>query len=338
MKTFRIVVAGCGVMARTWVEYARSREDCEIVGLVDIRIQSAQAMAERYGLTCGLYTEIGEAITSGGANLVFDVTIPESHYTLTTTALSLGCDVFGEKPMAVSIEESLQLVETARRYGRTHAIMQNRRYLKNIRAYRDILASGSIGQPGLITADFFIGAHFGGFRDAMQSPLILDMAIHTFDQARFITGQDAVTVYCHEFNPAGSWYEGNAAAICIFELADGSVFNYRGMWCAEGVPTSWEAEWRIAGSKGTAVWNGTNAPFYETVIPAQEYVFMNQYQRIEVELDWKGREGHQGGLDEMFAALTQQRKPETDGTDNIKSMKMVYGALQSARDGCKVSL
>jgi hypothetical protein len=65
---------------------------------------------------------------------------------------------------------------------------------------------------------------------------------------------------------------------------------------------------------------------------------MNQFQRTEVEPDWKGHEGHQGGLDEMFAALIEQRKPETDGTDNIKSMAMVYGALQSARDGCKVSL
>ena len=40
----------------------------------------------------------------------------------------------------------------------------------------------------------------------MESPLLLDMAIHTFDQARFITGADALSVYCHEFNPAGSWY------------------------------------------------------------------------------------------------------------------------------------
>jgi predicted dehydrogenase len=338
LKAFQIVVAGCGGMARTWVEYALQREDCEIIGLVDIRIESAQAMAERYGLTCGVFTDVTEAINRTGANLVFDITIPESHYKLTSKALSLGCHVLGEKPMATSFEEAEELVRIAQRCNRTHAIMQNRRYLKNIRAYRDIIASNTIGQIGFIGADFFIGAHFGGFRDAMESPLILDMAIHTFDQARFITGQDPVSVYCHEFNPAGSWYEGNAAALCIYEFADGSVFNYRGMWCAEGVPTSWEADWRMTGSKGTAMWNGKEAPYYEVVKPANEQVFMNQYERVVVEPTWNGNEGHRGCLDEMFQALIEQRKPETDSTDNIKSMAMVYGALQSAKEGRKVAL
>ena len=37
----------------------------------------------------------------------------------------------------------------------------------------------------------------------MDSPLVLDMAIHTFDQARFITGANPISVYCHEFNPPG---------------------------------------------------------------------------------------------------------------------------------------
>lgn len=44
VKEFRIVVAGCGGMARAWVEYALGRDDCQIVGLVDIRLESAKAM------------------------------------------------------------------------------------------------------------------------------------------------------------------------------------------------------------------------------------------------------------------------------------------------------
>ena len=44
-------------------------------------------------------------------------------------------------------------------------------------------------------SDFFLGVHFGGFRDKMQHVLLLDMAIHTFDAARFIIGQDAKDVY-----------------------------------------------------------------------------------------------------------------------------------------------
>ncbi|UUZ87145.1 Gfo/Idh/MocA family oxidoreductase [Paenibacillus sp. P26] len=274
----------------------------------------------------------------GGANLVFDVTIPDSHAAVTTAALELGCDVFGEKPMSTSMAEAHRLVELAGKRGRTYAVMQNRRYLPQIRAFRDLVVSGAIGQVGFVNADFFLGPHFGGFRDAMESPPLLDMAIHTFDQARLITGKDPVSVYCHEFNPPGSWYAGNASAVCIFEYEDGGVFCYRGSWCSEGSPTSWEADWRISGSKGTARWDGTTAPYAEVTEPSAEPSFMSRFRRIEAEVNWPGQSGHAGRLDEMFAALREGRKPETDCTDNIKSMAMVYGALESAASGRKVRL
>lgn len=338
MTKFRIAVIGCGGMSKAWIEYALQREDAAIVAMVDLRKESAAAMAERYGISCGIYDDVKQAITDSGANLVFDITIPESHATVATTAMELGCDVLGEKPMTVSMEEARRLVALAERKERTYAIMQNRRYLTQIRAFRDLVATAGIGEIGFVNADFFLGPHFGGFRDAMESPLLLDMAIHTFDQARLITGKDPVSVYCHEFNPAGSWYAGNAAAICIFEYADGGVFCYRGSWCAEGSPTSWEAQWRINGSSGTAMWDGTEAPFAEVVVPQQETNGAGSFRRVEAELSWQGRNGHHGCLDEMFAALSEGRKPETNCTDNIKSMAMVYGALQSAKEGRKVLL
>ncbi|MCR8635530.1 Gfo/Idh/MocA family protein [Paenibacillus radicis (ex Xue et al. 2023)] len=338
MKKFRIAQIGCGGMSKAWIEYALKREDAEIVALVDIKEEYAAAAAERHGLACGIYTDVSEAILTSGANLVFDVTIPESHAAVATAAMELGCNVLAEKPMATSMSEASRLVELAEKLGRTYAIMQNRRYLPQIRAFRDLVVNGEIGTVGFVNADFFLGPHFGGFRDVMESPLLLDMAIHTFDQARLITGKDPVSVYCHEFNPAGSWYEGNAAAICIFEYADGGVFCYRGSWCAEGSPTSWEAQWRVNGSKGTALWDGATTPFAEIVANPQEKAFADRFRRAEAELTWNGQSGHAGCLDEMFAALVEGRKPETYCTDNLKSMAMVYGALQSAKEGRKIEL
>ena len=151
---------------------------------------------------------------------MMDVTVPDAHHEVAQTAMRMGCDVLQEKPMASSLKKAKEALATAKAEGRRYTVMQNRRYIHAIRAFRDLIASGTIGRPGFVNADFFLGPHFGGFRDVMESPLLLDMAIHTFDQARFIVGSDAVSVYCHEFNPAGSWYKGNAAAVCIFEFAE----------------------------------------------------------------------------------------------------------------------
>ena len=337
--TYKVVVAGCGGMSNAWIDYAMERADTEIVGLVDIKLEFADKMKEKKGLACGTFTDLAEAIAATGANVVFDVTIPASHYQVASTALQAGCHVFGEKPLAETMEQCNEIVRLSERTGRAHAVMQNRRFDPRIRSLRRLVDSGRIGKVGFIGADFFIGAHFGGFRDAMDSPLLLDMAIHTFDQARLISGADPVSVYCHEFNPAGSWYAGNASAICIFEMSDGSVFNYRGSWCAEGAPTSWEAQWRVIGDKGTAIWDGHGAPYAELVAPGpQDGKFIKDYVRIDSEAPSEEEEantGHRGCLEEMFRSLAEDRPAETDCRDNRYSMAMYSARSRARRRGAK---
>lgn len=73
-----------------------------------------------------------------------------------------------------------------------------------------------------------LAPHFGGFREEMDNVLLLDMAIHTFDAARYVAGRKPLTVYCVERNPKGSWYRHGASANAIFEFSDDIVFSYRG--------------------------------------------------------------------------------------------------------------
>ena len=164
------------------------------------------------------------------------------------------------------------------------------------------------------------------------------MAIHTFDQARMISGANPVSVYCQEFNPPGSWYAGNAMAICIYEMSDGSVFNYRGSWCAEGAQTSWEAAWRVTGEKerqsGTVMMRFMRSSWRKGI---NQEISFRKYERTEGTLpSWKT--GHHGCLEHMFHALEAGVKPETDCGDNVYSMAMVLAALESAKTGQKVMI
>lgn len=159
---YRVAVAGCGGMANAWIEYALLRPDTKIVALVDIRLESAEAMAAKHGISCLTFTDIKQAIQETAANLVFDVTVPGSHFNISSTALELGCNVFSEKPLAETMEECNKIVEISERTGNAHAVMQNRRYDPRIRSLRKIIESGTIGRTGFIGASFFLGAHFGG--------------------------------------------------------------------------------------------------------------------------------------------------------------------------------
>lgn len=337
MNRFRAVLVGCGNMSHAWLSLLAGRDDIEIIGLVDPDTAAAERKNGKYALGAPIFSDLGEALAATRADVVLDVAVPEVRHEIVTTALAAGCHVLSEKPMAASLDEASDLVRAAEAADRSFAVMQNRRYLKPMRALRELVTGGSIGRPGFIGADFFMGHHVGGFRATMEHPLLHDMAIHTFDQARFITGADPVSVYCQEFNLEGSWFEGDASAICVFELTGGIVFCYRGSWTAEGARTAWESSWRVSGSEGTAIWDGENEPF--AARPDGEIQPGNLWRgesALEVSTDWAGRFHHAGCLDEMLAALAEGRRAETDCRDNVKSIAMVFAAIESAREGRKL--
>ena len=339
----KIIVAGCGMMSDTWIQIAQARQDCQIVALVNPTPAPAQERIQKYGLTANIYPNIHEALAAEEANLVFDLTPPEFHYEVVTAALQAGCHVFGEKPMSDTLENAEKMVQMADQTGREYFLMQNRRYLAEIIALRDYLQAKSLGDIGQISANFQLDPHFGGFREAIDSPLIADMAIHTFDAARFITGKNPVSVYCHEFNPSWSWYKGNASAVCIFEMEDGSVFDYRGSWCANGLNTSWESEWRIACEKGAAYWDGHHTLHYDLTSTGPPKTGLASENEITANLTpipfaHSQLSGHALCVADMFDALENGTRPSTDCRDNIHSIRMVYKALESARSGKVVGL
>ena len=109
--------------------------------------------------------------------------------------------MLGEKPLADTMANARRDGRGGAGAGKLYAVIQNRRYDPNIRRLRAFLGSGAIGEITTVNSDFYIGAHFGGFRDRMEHVLLLDMAIHTFDAARLISGADPVAVYCQRMEP-----------------------------------------------------------------------------------------------------------------------------------------
>ncbi len=178
----------------------------------------------------------------------------------------------------------------------------------------------------------------------MPHVLLLDMAIHTFDQARFLTDSDAQTVYCHDWNPPVSWSGREPSAVAIFEMSNGIVYTYRGSWCAEGQRTPWESEWRIIGEKGSALWDG--AETIRAEVATGRSGLYSELQELEVplfeDLDSPEAEGdehyHTRLIRDFCEAIRDGRTPSTVCTDNIKSLAMVFGAIDSAEREAKVAV
>lgn len=335
MDKVRTVLVGCGGISRSWFTAAQSIPEIEFVGLVDIAPEAARTRANEFGLTgVPIGTDLGDMLQAARPDVVFNCTIPEAHMGVTLQALAFGCHVLEEKPLADSMDNARRMVDAAQRAGRIFAVIQNRRYDPNIRRLRSFLASGVLGQITTLNSDFYLGAHFGGFRDHMAHVLLLDMAIHTFDAARLISGADPLAVYCHEWNPAGSWYDRDSSAVAIFEMSGGLVYTYRGSWCAEGLNTTWECDWRAVGERGSATWDGAT-DFRAQVVAATGAGLRAELTDVAVpEIDPGNKVGaHRGVIAEFIAAVQSGTVPETAAIDNIKSLAMVFGAIESAETG-----
>jgi predicted dehydrogenase len=338
----KAVLVGCGLISNAWINAVANRKDVEIVGMVDLNIETAQKRKEEHNLNALVGTDLNTVLKKTKADIVFNCTIPAAHYEVTTTALKRKCHVLSEKPMAESVTEAKKMIKAAQKAGKLFVTMQNWRYTRNIRRLKKFLDTGTIGDITTMNADFYVGAHFGGFREEMKHVLLKDMAIHTFDAARFLSSQNPESVFCYEWNPTGSWYNHDASAMAIFEMTGNAKFNYRGSWCSEGHRTPWESEWRILGTKGSIRWNGSTDMTCEVVgEDSEETAFFREQITVEVptyrDVDER-LEGHAAVIDDFLNALKTNTEPETICTDNIKSLAMVYGAIESAEKAKRVNI
>ena len=337
----RAVQVGCGSMSKRWLDSARTIPEIEIVGLVDIFEEAARQRAAEQNLSEVIIgSDLISVLEQCKPDVIFNCTTPEAHSTTTIEALKHGCHVICEKPLADSLAHARQMIEAAQQAGKVVAIIQNRRYDANIRRLKNFLATSALGTLTTVNSDFYLGPHFGGFRDHMEHVLLLDMAIHTFDAARFLIDADPVAVYCKEWNPAGSWYDHDASAIAIFEMSNGVIYTYRGSWCANGLPTTWESGWRLLGNEGSITWNGGSEIAAQVVTAGQPGAFFNTYKDVEVAPydSTEKIDGHRGIIQEFVECIQTGRTPETNAQDNIKSLAMVFGAIESAETGKRVEI
>lgn len=331
----RALLVGAGNMGRNWARTLQASDGATLSGWVDVRGDILAQAAADLGLEdVALSTDLEHALATVQPDFLVDVTVPAAHHAVTLQALAAGVPVLGEKPMADSMEHAREMVAAADRAGLLYTVSQNRRHNSALAAYRRLIQEQT-GPLGILNADFSIGARERGHRLEIASPLLLDMAIHAFDTARYLSGADPISVYCEEFNPPWSWYRGNACATANFELTGGVHFMYRGSWCSEGLHTDWDCEWRAAGPHGSAVWKGGDrVPVADIVVTRGGFLPETELRPGEVV---PAPSGIAGSLQGFLLALDTRETPMGECHDNIKSLAMVFGAIASAASGQRVS-
>lgn len=324
-EPIKIIQLGAGSMGRGWLATIKANPDTELVGLVDLDVELALAAAEETGHSGVPVARQLSELATDQADAVVNVTIPEAHAGTTQQALAAGLPVLCEKPIAPSVSTALAMTAAAEAAGKLVMISQSRRYFN---AFDQLCRStAELGEIGTVSCEFFKAPHFGGFRDQMEHPLLVDMAIHTFDAARALLGCNPESVYCETHNPGWSWYAGDASANAIFSFDGGTRFSYTGSWFAPGQETSWNGRWRVSAEHGTATWDGDGPPVVDrtddgsAVSPTSD-----RPEQIA------------GSLAAFVHCLRTGETPATTAAGNVLSLAMVEAAVLSAAEQRRVQI
>lgn len=332
----KVIQVGIGGMGNAWIGAVQRSVEVEFAGFVEVNQDIASEQAAKYNLDQStIYTTLGEALDNLEVDGVINVTPPQFHKAISHTALEAGIPVLSEKPLAGTLDDSRAIVAKANETGVLHTITQNYRYSALAQTVKSILGGGELGDVGSLSVSFAKGPHFGGFREDMPHPLIIDMSIHHFDMMRFFLGSDPAHLFARSWNPSWSWYDGDASASVNVQFQNGVAATYVGSWCSQGMETTWNANWRFECEKGILTIED-DAVYIQHLLEVGDSpgALKNIHdEKQAVPLVAMERQSQDYLLHEFYEAVTQGKPTGTPAQDNIHTIEFVFGVVHSCDTG-----
>lgn len=140
----RVGIVGAGYVARYHLAALRRLDFVEIVGICDLDIDAARALATTFGIDA-VATSLAE-LGARRPQAIYVLTPPSSHCALTLHALDMGCHVFVEKPMAESSAECDAMIERAHEKGLVLSVDHSDLFDPVVMQARELLRSGACGE------------------------------------------------------------------------------------------------------------------------------------------------------------------------------------------------
>jgi predicted dehydrogenase len=164
-------LVGCGQWGP---RLARASEEAgaRIATICDIRRERLAAARERHP-AARLTERFEDLVSDPAVDAVLVATPAASHATIATAALKAGKDVLVEKPLATSSEDASRLVEQADRGGRVLMVDHTFVYSPAVRAIRELLRAGEIGD-----LRSFEALRIGVGRVQPDVSVLWDLAVH----------------------------------------------------------------------------------------------------------------------------------------------------------------
>ncbi len=319
----RCILVGLGGRGKHWLQVCQEMDIVTLVAAVDSVAERRDEAKNEFGLKEEqLFPSLEEALKIVEVDFVLDVTPPSARERIAQIALSNGLPVLAEKAMGEDWAMAKRIAEMVKSSGLTYMVAQNYRFGALPRTTRRLLDEGFLGTVNTILVGFHRPWGMGAHYVEMDYGLLVEMAVHHFDTLRYVLNRDAIRVWAHTWNAPWGWHKGDVGHTVVFEFQDNIVVTHHALGCSVGKADQWQGEWRIDGEKGSLTWESGKL-VYGRSLPKETVQ--------ELPLDPLPLVDTKAVLAEFVSAVKEKREPECSSQDNLKTLAMVFGAIESAK-------
>lgn len=342
----KVGIIGCGKIAqvRHIPEYL-SNPNAEIVGYYDLNFQRARELALKFGGQA--YASPEALLAEEGIDAVSVCVANAAHAEMTIAALDARKHVLCEKPMAMTLAQCEAMVNAAQRNERSLMIGQNQRLTQTHKKAKELIARGEIGE---IVSFRSVFGHSGPetwgieggkdiwFFDKKRAGMgaMADLGIHKTDLMRYLlSGRQIVEVRAalttvDKRDTAGNLISVDDNALCILRLDNGAIGTVCASWTYYGEEDNSTV---IYGTEG--ILRLYTDPQYSLILDKKSgekaYYCLDKIQTNAAQTS-------SGVIDAFIEGLQSGNEPLISGEDVLRSMRVVFACLDSAKSGAPVVL
>jgi hypothetical protein len=271
---------------------------------------------------------------------VVDIAVPPQHQPQIIREVLRHADhvrgILAQKPLALSLPEAIETVSLCEEAGVELAINQNMRHDQSVRACRDLLSRGWLGEPVLATIEMRAIPHWMPWSRDLPSLSTWLMSIHHLDCFRYWFGEPARVLASTRPDPRTAFPHQDGINLYILEFDSGlRACAWDDVWTGparEGAQPDIGIRWRIEGTNGLA--RGTIGwPAYPKHVPSTLDYSSRETGQTWIQPRWSEAwfpEAFRGTMGELLLALKHNRRPAISGRDNLRTIALVDAVTRAA--------
>jgi predicted dehydrogenase len=339
-KDWRIGCLGAGFIMRDCHLVAYRSAGFNPVAIASRKPATARDVAARHGIAT-VHETVDDLLADANVEIL-DVAVPPNLQPDLIRRAALGRGrlrgILAQKPLALSLAEARTLVKVCADAGIVLAVNQNMRFDQSVRAAKDVLNRGWIGEPVLATIDMRAIPHWMPWAEGLPSLSTFVMSIHHLDTFRYWLGTPDRVLASTRPDPRTKFPHRDGINLYILEYERGARASaWDDVWTGpskEGVAGDLGIRWRIEGTdglvQGTIGW-----PRYPAREPSTLEVSTRQHPGAWLKPRWDDvwfPDAFVGTMAQLLVAVETGAEPEIGGRDNLETIALCEAVLAAATE------